>query len=182
MSTPKPPEPAKLVIGSYMHDQGLFADLFQKLVDHFGRPDMISGWMPFGDTDYYEDEMGTPLWRRLVSFEKLIDQMSLSEIKRTTNRLETEFEINGRRRINIDPGYMLAERFVLATGKNFSHRIHVGDGIYADLTLIYRGKGFQTLPWTYPDYAKKNMTGYLERTRAKYRLDLDVLKRRNENP
>ncbi len=182
MSIPKPPAPAKLVIGSYMYDQGLFADLFQRLAGHFGGPDMISGWMPFGDTDYYEDEMGTPLWRRLVSFERLIDQMSLSEIKKTTNRIESEFEIDGRRRINIDPGYMLAERFVLATGKNFSHRIHVGDGIYADLALIYRGKGFQTLPWTYPDYAKENMMRYLERIRAKYRLDLDVLKRRNENP
>jgi hypothetical protein len=178
MSIPKTPEPAKLVIGAYMHDRGLFPHLLEKLSGLFGKPDMISAWMPFGDTDYYEEEMGSPLWRRLVSFEKLVGQMELSEIKLSTNKIESEFASDGRRKINIDPGYLLAERFVLATGKNFSHRIHVGDGIYADLTLIYKGKEFQALPWTYPDYAKEKMKGYLERIRAKYRLDLDAIKKR----
>lgn len=173
MSVPKPPAPAKLVIGAYMKDKAIFADLFTVLSDLFGEPDMISAWMPFGDTDYYEEEMGSPLWRRLISFKRLIDQMDLSSIKHSTNRVEAEFMVSGKRRINIDPGYMLAERFVLATGKNFSHRIHVGKGIYADLTLIYRGKGFMALPWTYPDYTSENMMGYLERIRAKYRLDLE---------
>lgn len=173
MSVPKPPAPAKLIIGAYMKDKAIFADLLTVLSELFGVPDMISAWMPFGDTDYYEDEMGSPLWRRLVSFETLIDQMDLAAIKHSTNRVETEFMVSGKRRINIDPGYMLAERFVLATGKNYSHRIHVGEGIYADLTLIYRGKGFMALPWTYPDYTRENMTGYLERIRAKYRLDLE---------
>ncbi|WP_027358432.1 DUF4416 family protein [Desulforegula conservatrix] len=176
MSVPKPPEKAKLVMGAYMQDRTLFGELLEKLGTLFGGYDMISAWLPFGDTDYYEEEMGHPLWRRLVSFEKLIEQLDLSEIKKATNNLEKEYLISGNRRINIDPGYMLSERFVLATGKNFSHRIHVGEGIYADLTLIYRGKGFQSLPWTYPDYVKEEMTGYLERIRAKYRFDLEKFK------
>lgn len=173
MSIPKPAEKAKLVIGSYMHDRSLFGELLEKLVILFGDPDMISAWMPFGDTVYYEEEMGSPLWRRLISFERLIDQLDLSEIKLATNRIESEYVFSEKRRINIDPGFMLSEKFVLATGKNFSHRIHVGSGIYADLTLIYREKKFQSLPWTYPDYLKRDMTGYLERIREKYRLDLE---------
>lgn len=180
MSVPKPPAPAKLIIGLYMNDSGLFEDLFKKLTNIFGSSDMISGWMPFGDTHYYEEEMGHPLWRRLISFNRLIDQMDLADIKLATNMIESEFLFSGKRRVNIDPGYMLLERFVLATGKNFSHRIHVGKGIYADLTLIYRGNGFITLPWTYPDYAKENMMAYLERIRAKYRLDLEALKKERE--
>ena len=74
--------------------------------------------------------------------------------------------------VNLDPGYMLHERFVLASGKNFSHRIYVGRRIYADLTLIYTKGRFQTLPWTYPDYTEQNMLTYLEQVRKKYVADL----------
>ena len=74
--------------------------------------------------------------------------------------------------VNLDPGYMLLERFVLASGKNFSHRIYIGRRIYADLTLIYTKGRFQTLPWTYPDYAEQNMLTYLEQVRKKYVADL----------
>ena len=74
--------------------------------------------------------------------------------------------------VNLDPGYLLRERFVLATGKNYSHRIYIGQGIYADLTLIYTKGRFIKLPWTYPDYAQQNMLNYLERVRNKYVIDL----------
>ncbi|MBU1181627.1 MAG: DUF4416 family protein, partial [Proteobacteria bacterium] len=71
-----------------------------------------------------------------------------------------------------DPGYMLCERFVLATGKNYTHRIYIGDGIYADLTLIYQKSGFKKLPWTYPDYYNEKMVSYLKAVREKYMVDL----------
>jgi hypothetical protein len=97
----------------------------------------------------------------------------LVAIKTATNQIEQHYSQTGKRRINIDPGYMLAERFVLASGKNFNHRIYIGDGIYADLTLIYQKGGFQQLPWTYPDYADKPMISFLKRVRSKYLLDLN---------
>lgn len=172
MSSPQTPKPAKLVIGLIMKDRALFEPLSVGLGADFGSVDMVSSWMPFDYTTYYEPEMGTPLYRRLLTYKNLIDQDQLPEIKLTTNRLEHTFTQNGRRRANIDPGYLLYERFVLASGKNFSHRIYIGKGIYADLTLIYQRGGFEKLPWTYPDYADAPMLAFLTQVRNKYGVDL----------
>ena len=64
------------------------------------------------------------------------------------------------------------ERLVLATGKNFAHRIYIGKCIYADLTLIYQKNGYQPLPWTYPDYAHGSIRHFLTLVRNKYMEDL----------
>jgi hypothetical protein len=172
MSTPQAPKPAKLVIGLIMKDKALFEPLGAKLSAAFGSVDTISSWLPFDYTTYYEPEMGTPLFRRLLTFKKLIEQDALSGIKLKTNRLEHTFSQSGRRRVNIDPGYLLYERFVLASGKNFSHRIYIGSGIYADLTLIYQRGRFERLPWTYPDYADDPILAFLTQVRNKYAVDL----------
>ena len=76
------------------------------------------------------------------------------------------------RQVNIDPGFLLMERLVLATGKNFAHRIYIGKCIYADLTLIYQKNGYQPLPWTYPDYAHESIRNFLILVRNKYMEDL----------
>ena len=153
MSLPQDPKPAKLVIGLLMKDRRLLKPVAAELTAKFGSVDMISSWMSFNYTDYYEQELGSPLYRRLLSFETLIDQQALAGIKIDTNHLEQTYARSHRRRVNIDPGYLLFERFVLASGKNFSHRIYIGRQIYADLTLVFRKGAFETLPWTYPDYA-----------------------------
>jgi len=168
MSLPQDPKPAKLVIGLLMKDRALFEPLAVELSAIYGSPDMISAWMAFDYTAYYESELGSPLCRRLMAFETLIDQQELAAVKITTNRLEQAYARNRRRRVNIDPGYLLYERFVLASGKNFCHRIYIGHRIYADLTLIYRRGAFETLPWTYPDYADQPIRSFLERVRKKY--------------
>ena len=172
MSRPQPPKPAKLVIGFFLKEKGFGIHVVKALADKYGAVDMASSWLPFNFTIYYNDEMGTPLFRRLVAFKQLIHQVSLADIKLFTNDLEHEHSINGKRVVNIDPGYLLHERFVLATGKNFSHRIHIGKGIYADLTLMYTKGGFEPLPWTYPDYADQPIRRFLERVRNKYAVDL----------
>ena len=87
-------------------------------------------------------------------FQDLVEQIALAEIKRHTNSIEQTYALEGKRQLNLDPGYLLYERFVLASGKNFTHRVYIGNMIYADLTLIYQKGAFQTLPWTYPDYAE----------------------------
>jgi len=172
MSRPQPPKPAKLVISLFMKDKGLIVAVTGALTENFGPVDMVSSWFPFNFTTYYEPEMGAPLFRRVLAFKTLVKQSALADIKTTTNNLEQEYSFSGKRMVNLDPGYMLHERFVLATGKNYSHRIYIGRRIYADLTLIYVKGRFQTLPWTYPDYADESMLTYLEQVRQKYVIDL----------
>ena len=168
MSKPREPQPAKLVIGLFMKDRTLFEPLVAELRSEFGSLDMVSPWMPFDYTSYYEKEMGKPLFRRMLTFKSLIEQLDLAGAKLTTNRLEQYHTHNGRRGVNIDPGYLLNERFVLASGKNFSHRIYIGRRIYADLTLIYQRGAFEILPWTYPDYRTEMYHEFFRKLRAAY--------------
>ncbi len=172
MSQPRPASPAKLVIGFLAADKSIARDITAALGASFGTLDLVSPWLPFDFTDYYAREMGAPLYRRMLAYKNLVAQESLPEIKHATNRLEVRYALDGRRRVNIDPGVLLPERFVLATGKNFSHRIYLRRGIYADLTLVYRDGGFMTLPWTYPDYADARLQTFLLRVREKLTHDL----------
>jgi hypothetical protein len=172
MSRPQPPSPAKLVIGLFMKDKSILGPVAETLADAFGPVDLVSPWLPFDYTSYYESEMGGPLFRRILVFKSLIAQEDLPAIKLRTNHLENEYADGDRRRINIDPGFLLLEKFVLATGKNFSHRIYIGQEIYADLTLTFARGAFQTLPWTYPDYASAEIRQFLLQVRYKYSMDL----------
>lgn len=177
MSTPKDPDPAKLVVGCIMNNKEDTTRLFPFLEKTFGPVDMISRWLDFGYTDYYDKEMGSPLFRKLFVFKELIAQDDLAHIKEKTNELETRFIYNGKRSVNIDPGYLVSSRFILATGKEYSHRIYIGSKIYADLTLIYsKNQGFKTLEWTYPDYASEEILLFLTKIRNKYLLDLKIKK------
>jgi hypothetical protein len=178
MSRPKPPKPAKLVISMFMHDRQTLVPVISDLCAELGAVDMVSPWMRFDQTNYYAAEMGDPLFRRMVVFKELIEQQHLADIKHFTNRVEDRFANSSCRRVNIDPGYLLPERFVLATGKNYSHRIFIGRGIYADLTLVYRSGSYQPLEWTYPDYREERMRRYLSATRCKYLDDLQRRRRR----
>ena len=176
MSLPLPPKPAKLVIGLILKDKALLSSVASELNAQFGEIDMASPWFPFDFTTYYTPEMGSPLFRRMLAFQTLIEQNGLVEIKLATNTIERSYASGGasgdKRRINLDPGYLLYERFVLATGKNYAHRIYLDQGIYADLTLVYKRGAFETLPWTYPDYAHHHILSFLERIRKKYGFDL----------
>lgn len=177
MSTPKAPDPAKLVVGCIMNDKNLMDGLYDALEEEFGPVDMISAWLNFTYTDYYYKEMGSPLYRKVFVFKDLIAQEDLALIKEKTNQIELKFASEDKRNINVDPGYLVSSRFILATGKEYSHRIYIGHKIYADLTLMYsKTDGFKTLEWTYPDYASQSMIDFLLKVRAKYLLDLKEVK------
>ena len=181
MSAPRQPDPAKLVVGCFMKDKALLDHLYPRLEKLCGPVDIISPWLGFDYTDYYYKEMGAPLFRKVFAFKKLIEQKDLAAIKEKTNAIETAFSEDARRRVNIDPGYLLSSRFVLATGKDYSHRIYIGRNLYADLTLMYTKKsGFVTLDWSYPDYASPAMIDYLSKVRDKYLLDLKAFKGKKE--
>ena len=153
MSKPKEPAPVKLFVSVLATDRGLMAAAIGQLAGHFGQPDFVSEVLPFDYTDYYAAEMGEGLVRRFVTFERLIRPEELPAVKLCTNALEATFTGGGgARRVNIDPGYVARQHFILATGKGYSHRPYVGRGIYADLTLEYRKDTFRPLEWTYPGY------------------------------
>lgn len=167
MSVPSPPWPARLVVGAFSADREIFFETLTAMVDVFGPPDAASPWFSFHHTDYYSREMGGALERRLVSFKRLVDQGDLADIKIAANQLEDGWRNPaGGRLINLDPGILTPERFVLATGKNYIHRIYLTKGIYADLTLVYRQGGYEPLSWTYPDYAEDGIRGFLLQLRS----------------
>jgi hypothetical protein len=172
MSQPQEAKPAKLVIGLLLNNKSLLPVVAADLERVIGQIDAISAWMDFDFTDYYCKEMGKPLYRRMLVFKRLIEQETLAEVKLATNDVEQTYTNGGNRCVNIDPGYLLLERFVLATGKNYTHRIYIGRGIYADLTLIFQKGAYRALPWTYPDYSDGKMLGFLNQVRLKYAADL----------
>lgn len=167
MTAPKEPDAVKLVVSVFTADERLFHGVLKRLKECFGAIDVLSE--PFAlDTDYYKDELGGPLVRKLLSFERLISPGDLSSIKLLTNAMEAEFAEEGIRKANIDPGYIALEKLVLGSCKNFSHRVYVAEGVYAEVTLMYeRGKGFKTLEWTYPDYAAPDMLSVLNEIRKR---------------
>ena len=146
------PQQVKLVCGLIFQDETLLKKTIRILERKFGPIDFKSTILPFNYTDYYEKEFGPDLKRLFVSFRKLISPDNLASIKVFTNNLETKLGKNERRRINIDPGYLDLAKLVLATTKDFSHRIYLAKGIYAEITLLYKDKCFRIHPWTYPDY------------------------------
>jgi hypothetical protein len=174
MSDPQTAEAVKLIASLFSGESRTLGDAVQALSEKYGKVDFISAPLPFAYTDYYTKEFGNSLIRRLVAFQRLIRPDSLPDIKLWTNSLECRLSEEGRRKVNIDPGYLAKAHLILATGKGYSHRPYLRDGIYADLTLVYRNKAFQTLPWTYPDYAGGEMIGMLTRIREKYILQLKV--------
>ena len=153
----KQPEKAKLFTALLSKQKNLFNTVKEKLSFHFGPLEFTSPVYPWSKSRYYEKEMGTDLWRVFLFFERPVEQDALSDIKILTNELETFFKdtaIHGspERPVNIDPGYLTLAKVVLASTKNYSHRIYIGKGIYAELTLFFMNKTFQPLPYTYPEY------------------------------
>ncbi|MFH0811029.1 MAG: DUF4416 family protein [Pseudomonadota bacterium] len=175
MSTPRTPPPAALVVSVFAAQAETIEEALLLLTERFGPPAEVSGLIPFTETSYYAREFGAPLLRRFVAFATLVAQDSLADIKLACLGLEAQLTSGGKRRANIDPGLLSAERLVLATGKNYTHRIPLKGGIFADLTLIFTRGSYQTLPWTYPDYRAPAIidllngfrAGYIERLRGR---------------
>jgi hypothetical protein len=175
MSTPKVPLAVKPVASLILAREDLTGPVLRRLAEYWGPLDLVGPLWPFTATDYYAREMGGGLWRCLASFLHLANAALLSDWKVFTNALEERFSLGGRRLVNLDPGYVARERLVLATGKNYAHRIYLDKGIYGDLTLLAGPGGFEALPWSYPDYATGPMPKLLALMRRKYLWQLKQL-------
>ena len=168
----KEPKPVKLISSMFTVDVELLEVAHDKLSETFGPTDYESDLLPFDHTSYYAAEFGEGLMRKIVAFAELVDPGSLAEIKRLTNDLEMGWARGGKRRINLDPGYVSLAKLVLATTKNHGHRIYLGQGIYAEVTLRYLNKTFRAWEWTYPDYASPPYIAIFNHIRELYLAQL----------
>lgn len=145
----------KLVVGMFTNKLKLFQDVLRVLEKKFGPVDYENPLFTFDKTDYYDPEFGKDLKRKFYSFKKLIKAEDLPGIKIFTNSCEKKFCEKGKRTINLDPGYLTPAKLVLATTRDYQHRIYYGKGIYGEVTLRYRQGSFIPWEWTYPDYRTK---------------------------
>lgn len=165
--------PVKLIIGFIFKEEDIFNKAKTATQNRFGRIDSESGCLVFNHTDYYEKEFGKNLRRVFVSFQKLIRPQDLSKVKTATNRIEKKFSRDGRRLINIDPGYLDLAKLTLASTKDYKHRVYLNKGIYAEITLFYQNKTFQPWEWTYPDYKTQDYIKIFNRIREIYGKQID---------
>ncbi len=160
--------PAKLVSGLIFSCNVALDEIRQELEARFCPISSVSECKPFSWTSYYQKEMGQKLNRVFLAFDCLVQQECLVDAKHMSIALESKWRVGGNRQVNVDPGILTAERLVLATTKNFTHRIYLAKGIFADLTLIYRKGGFRPLEWTYPDYREPWSLAFWNKVRQMY--------------
>jgi len=172
------PVPALMICGLIFSDRDIFFEAVRELEVVFGPVEITSPLWEFTHTDYYCREMGSDLKRVFLAFSTLVPQDCLVEAKLSCRKIEENFLLaehdscSRKRQVNIDPGLLTPERLVLATGKNFTHRIYLGNGVFAETTLIATRSGFRTLEWTFPDYASHEILGFWNMVRGSYLKNL----------
>jgi hypothetical protein len=167
------PVPVKLFAGMFSPHTLLFEEIRKVLEGVYGPVDMESPVWPWEHTDYYTEEMGRELKRKFFFFRRLINPAFISDIKLQTVQLEKEYlNKDGGRRINIDPGYMDSARVALVSTDDYSHRVYLGKGIYGEVTLIYSGSDYRILPYTYPDFRKRDYHDIFKKARILYQKEL----------
>jgi len=162
----------KPVASIFGPDETLFAAAVAEFAGDLNGIDYESPLLVFDKTRYYEREMGPELRRRFYAFSRLIAPEELVALKHRAQAVEAAFRVGGKRRVNIDPGYLSLAKLVLATTKDNVHRIYLGDGVYAEVTLYFRKGHFHPWPWTYPDYASPEYRAIFARIRELYRAQL----------
>jgi len=171
------PKPVKLIISMISSKESMF-DVYEKLLQkNFDRIDGKSNIQTFDFTDYYEEEFGKDLLQKVISFEKLIKCENLAGIKKITNDLENYIlendTLTNKRNINLDPGYITMDKFILASTKNGPSRIYLNNGIYAEITLRFEYKSFiPNNEHTYSNYKTAEYINFLNSVRQKYKLEL----------
>ena len=181
MGTIGQPEPVKLFVGMLAAKPEWLADAERRLVEHLGSADLSSPVLPFEQTDYYREQMGPDLKRKFIGFDRLIRPETLVEVKRITNSLERDFardvDAGPVRPVNLDPGYLALAKVVLATTKDFAHRVYLGGGIYAEVTLRFRQGKYEPWEWTYPDYRTPEYGAFFLEMRDRLREQLRTVGR-----
>ncbi|MCF7956423.1 MAG: DUF4416 family protein [Phycisphaerae bacterium] len=174
------PQPVKLIVGILAADQECLQAAVEAVCSEFGESDFVSETFPFNRTDYYKDETGENILRQFVTFKELIDPGKLASIKHRTNQLEEQLakkiDTALPRPVNLDPGIVELSKLVLASTKNFSHRIYIGENIYAELTLSYINGKWKSFSYTFPDFIDDRYHGFLSKVRERLLEQIRELK------
>ncbi len=178
MGTPGQPKPVQYFTSVIFSEEEVLAPVGDALAALLGKKAGSTAVAPFDLTRYYEKEMGRDLRRVFFRFEPLRSREELAEVKIATNEIEQKLCHEGSRRVNIDPGYLSLEQVILATTKGYSHRVYLGKGIYADLTLMYQDGSFRQLQWTYTDYGSEECILMFNDWREEYRTALREQKKK----
>ena len=165
------PQPVKLIIGILAANETALAAAVKAISKSFGVIDLTSDVWPFTQTDYYKDEIGPNALRQFVSLEKLIDPGKLAKIKHATNKLEQKLadslKLSLPRPVNFDPGFIEPSKLILASTKNFSHRIYIGNKMFAEVTLMYEKGAWRHFDYTYPDYRQQCYHDFFTKIRTR---------------
>ncbi len=149
---PIEPIPVKLFCGILYREKSILQKAVKLLTDRFGNVDYNSSSFLFDVTDYYVQEMGEMIFRIFYSFENLINPAQLVQIKLECKEIEDKYAIAGKRKVNLDPGYMDYDKIVLASFKYNAQKVYLNKGIYADVTMYYRKGRFIPSEWCFPDF------------------------------
>ena len=165
------PKPVKLICGILAANDDALQTAVEALEAEYGDIDLTSQVWDFTQTDYYKDETGEHILRQFVTFEKLIDPGELAEIKLKSNELEItlagKLRLDMARPVNLDPGIIEPSKLILATTKNFSHRIYIGNRMWAELTLSYIKGNWKSFDYTFPDYKQGHYHKFFSKVRDK---------------
>ena len=175
------PKPVKLFIGILAANHNCLHTAAEALSKKFGKIDFTSEVWPFDKTDYYKDQTGSRILRQFISIKKLIDPNKLAKIKHQTNKLEQTLAktlvLPLPRPVNLDPGIIEPSKLVLATTKNYSHRIYIGKKMYAEVTLIFDKGSWKPQVYTYPDYRQQCYSDFFEKVRNRLLEQLKACRR-----
>ena len=162
----KDPKPVKLIVGILAANYHCLHTAADALSDKLGKVDFTSEVWPFDKTDYYRDQTGPRILRQFVSIKRLIDPGKLAKVKHQTNKLEQKLAaklgLPLTRPVNLDPGIIAPSKLILATTKNYSHRIYIGQKMYAEVTLIFDKGRWRPQAYTYPDYKQQCYFDFFE--------------------
>jgi hypothetical protein len=163
------PSSVLLILAAFSRHQEALAWARSKTRSTWGPIALASEAFDFRETNYYDATMGVGLQKQFFAFERLIDPTELVELKLQTNDWEAQYAALARhheqRPLNLDPGYITLAKLVLASTKDHAHRIYLGRGIYAEITLKFRDGAWQASDWTYPDYRRMDFQEFFSRCR-----------------
>lgn len=166
---PAPPR-VKLIAAVLVRAEESLTACRKALEERFGPTDGATEPFLFLFSDFYQEEMGPDLRKVLWSFDSLRDAGQMVEIKRQAVQIEESNRVEGKggRRLNIDPGFLSADRFVLTSRKDAGHRIFLDSGVFAEVTLMFSRGRYRPLSWTYPDYRMEMVGGFLRQVRTRF--------------
>ncbi len=166
--------PVKLVTGALVTDHAVYQKGIKFFTELYGPVDYESEPFPFLVSDYYHEEMGSPITRYFLAFEKLVFPDELAKIKIRTNAIENRLAVKGKRKVNFDPGYMDFNKVVLASVKYNWQKIYLSSGIWADLALRYEKGRFSAFPWSFPDFKENAYNSVFLNIRQIYKKQVNL--------